>query len=675
MEMKKDDDDKASVAAKPRAMSPMMYDLGLWIFNLCLGIFFRQLDSRSAWRIPARGPVLVVAGPHSNQFVDSVVLMRVLQESQAQRRVSFLTAEKSMREPYIGAMTRAMGSLPVVRGMDRARAGQGTISLPDPEDPTLVRGNLTDFTQGDFMPGGSITLPRVGEVASATQAIASIISPTELRLKSPFPPSAAEQISPTQDGKIRESKFKVAPHIDQSQMFEAVFQELLSGGCVGIFPEGGSHDRPDLLPLKPGAAIIALGLLAKDPDCGLSIIPCGINYFHAHKFRSRAVVEFGPPVQVHADQIAAYRKGGKEKRDAVGSLLETIRDGLASVTQLSPDYETLQLIQASRRLYMSPNKKRPLAHVIEFNRRLLQGYSRYQDDERVVRVKKEVLDYNRRLRALGIKDHQVEWGDVKQRPWWLILLILLSRTSGLVLLAIGTLPGLLLFWPVFVTAKIISVQKQRKALAASEVKVRARDIVSTWKVLVAMGLAPSSYVWYTAVATLWLHHARHGGSLARSLPRCMDASTYVPDRVPLSLFTICFFALMIAVTFAALRTGEVGMDIIKSLRPLLVALDPRSASSLVQLREYRQALAANVTDLINTLGPDVFPDFQPARQLLDDDPSSDFRDPFQSRLKSMPSSPGIAALSQTSSVRPLGSLEDRGSLSAVNRKVRDVVQK
>lgn len=105
-------------------------------------------------------------------------------------------------------------------------------------------------------------------------------------------------------------------------------------------------------------------------------------------------------------------------------------------------------------------------------------------------MKKAVLDYNRRLRALGIKDHQVERGDVKHRPWWLILLILLSRISGLALLTIGTLTGLFLFWPVFITTKTISAQKQRKALAASEVKIQARDIVSTWKILVAMGLAP-----------------------------------------------------------------------------------------------------------------------------------------------------------------------------------------
>lgn len=462
-------------------------------------------------------------------------------------------------------------------------------------------------------------------------------------------------------------------------MFEAVFHELLSNGCVGIFPEGGTHDRPNLLPLKPGAAIIALTLLARDSDCGLTIIPCGMNYFHAHKFRSRALVEFGHPIKVHPDQIEAYRCGGNEKRNAVGSLLETIHDGLASVTQLSPDYETLQLIQASRRLYMSANKKMPLSLVIDFNRRLLQGYSRYQNDIRVVNVKKSVLDYNRRLRALGIKDHQVEWGDVKHRPWWLILLILVSRISGLALLAIGTLPGLFLFWPVFVTTKAISVQKQRKALAASEVKIQARDIVSTWKILVAMGLAPSLYVWYTAIVTTWLYHNRHDGFYTNYLPRRMNASLYVPKYVPLWMFMVCLFALMIILTFAALRTGEIGMDVIKSLPPLLVVLDPQSASSLLKLREHRQALSGQVTDLISKLGPEVFPDFDPERVAED----ISLTDISQSRLKSMPpsrpgsrgrsqvSSPGIGSLSHSTSIQPLSPLEHHDSLMEVNKKIRE----
>ncbi len=92
---------------------------------------------------------------------------------------------------------------------------------------------------------------------------------------------------------------------------------------------------------KAGVAIMALGALAANPECGLKIIPCGMNYFHAHKFRSRAVVEFGSPVEVPSELVEMYKKG--ERREAVRQLLETVYQALVSVTVTSPDYDTLMV--------------------------------------------------------------------------------------------------------------------------------------------------------------------------------------------------------------------------------------------------------------------------------------------------------------------------------------------
>lgn len=262
--------------------------------------------------------------------------MRVLR-TDASRRVSFLIAEKSMKRRFIGTMSAAVGALPVARALDSVKPAEGRIYLPSPEDdPTLIRGIDTNFKSGALEVGGLIVLPKVRGQTPSTE-IAEIISPTELRLKKPLKtPEALEsltgQASFVGENSLRDGSdsktdgvgttFKVAPHVDQTKVYDRVFQDLEAGGCIGIFPEGGSHDRPDLLPLKAGVAIMALGALAANPECGLKIIPCGMNYFHAHKFRSRAVIEFGHPIEVHPDQIEAYKKG--DRRNAVGSLLETV---------------------------------------------------------------------------------------------------------------------------------------------------------------------------------------------------------------------------------------------------------------------------------------------------------------------------------------------------------------
>jgi hypothetical protein len=53
-----------------------------------------------------------------------------------------------------------------------------------------------------------------------------------------------------------------------------------------------------------GIAIMALGALAQNTN--VTVVPVGMNYFHAHKFRSRAVVEFGDPVPISPELLRNF---------------------------------------------------------------------------------------------------------------------------------------------------------------------------------------------------------------------------------------------------------------------------------------------------------------------------------------------------------------------------------
>lgn len=303
-----------------------------------------------------------------------------------------------MRRRFIGWAARTVGAVPVGRALDMSKAASGKIYLPDPiDDPTRLRGIGTRFDT--FQVGGLIVLPSVAGVV-ANAEIAEIIGPEELRLKRPFQGDAAVKLLTGRDmgddGQLKSfdsateteyagTTFKAAPKVDQTEVYDAVFEKLMTGGCVGIFPEGGSHDRSDLLPLKrecrdsfikfhpyvstlscpttthvsprydtlvvaarscntnssAGVAIMALGALAANPKCGVRIVPCGMNYFHPHKFRSRAVIEFGQPVEVPAALVELYKSG--QRREAIGQLLETVYQSLVAVTVTSPDYDTLMV--------------------------------------------------------------------------------------------------------------------------------------------------------------------------------------------------------------------------------------------------------------------------------------------------------------------------------------------
>lgn len=557
--------------------------------------------------------------------------MRVIR-SEAHRRISWLIAEKSFRRKFIGLLARGIGTLPVARAMDNLKPGAGTVYLPDPvHEPTLLRGVGTNFEAPGFEAEGTIALPTINGTSHST-AIAEIHGPEELVLKKPFTHKDAlfqltgrKDIDKNgkftgdavdQDSDFKGTKFKVAPHVDQRAVYNAVFARLNAGGCVGIFPEGGSHDRPSLLPLKAGVALMALGTLADNPDCGLKIVPCGMNYFHAHKFRSRAVIEFGNPIEVPKELVEQFKQG--ERRESVGALLEIIYQGLVAVTVTSPDYETLmvwtsyqcpnvptetdksQVIQAARRLYNTKGKKLPLPMVVELNRRLVRGYEHFKDDPRIVRLRTSIVNYNKQLRILGIRDHQVAYAKFSILQ---VIATLIYRLGKLALLTIGTLPGTLLFAPVFIATKYLSMKKSQEALAASTVKLQGRDVMATWKLLIALAFAPALYAFYTAVFTYWAYRNRIQG--------------VVPEWVPLWLIVLIGMVLFPTVTFAALRIGEVGMDIIKSLRPLILSLNPSSANTLVKLRAKRAMLAQQVDEAINTMGPELFPDFDAARIVSD----------------------------------------------------------
>lgn len=567
-----------------------LYDFLLWIFSVCFDIFFRQILPRGAYRIPRTGPVIFVGAPHSNQFVDPMLLMQQVRYN-AGRRISFLIAEVSFRHFLIGPLARMANAIPVVRAQDNLKPAKGTIFIKEqaPADKQQhVFGKGTRFTS-DCVEKGLIGIPKLGNAE-----ILEIKSDEELVLRKPFKPKTMEALKNSPGGLA----FKTAGHVDQSLMYHHVFSHLQEGHCLGIFPEGGSHDRSDLLPLKAGVAIMALGAIAADPNCNVRVVPCGMNYFHAHKFRSRAVIEFGAPINIDPSLVEAYKKGGEPKRQAVKEVLDMITVGLKSVTVTAPDFDTLMVVQAGRRLYRPSKRKLPLPVQVEMTRRLIEGYKTYKDLPEVQHLVESVRAYNRKLSDMGIKDHSVEGTD-KLNPL-VILGIFLFRLFKLVIMALLALPGTILFSPVFIATKQYSKRKARAALKASTVKIKANDVIATWKVLVAICFAPLLYTAYAVLSAYIVYK-----------------NNWIEQRwSSFAGVIICSYIVFPSLTYSALVIGETGVDIAKSLRPLIVALDYRHRDALQELKNTREELVVEISEVINQLGPKVFPDFDSRQDRL-----------------------------------------------------------
>lgn len=46
---------------------PWIYDTVLWLLSILVDLFFREVHPRGAWKVPRKGPIIVVAAPHANQ--------------------------------------------------------------------------------------------------------------------------------------------------------------------------------------------------------------------------------------------------------------------------------------------------------------------------------------------------------------------------------------------------------------------------------------------------------------------------------------------------------------------------------------------------------------------------------------------------------------------------------
>lgn len=577
-----------AAAPPPPLYRRLIYDLVLAFLTRIFHGFFREIRTRGAFRIPATGPVIFVAAPHANQFVDPGILMGQVQLTLS-RRVSFLVAASSYKRFFIWLFSWCQMAIPVLRAQDNLKAGSGKISV-DLLLPLTVRGSGTRFTT-ECTAKGLLALPRSLGVAE----IETVVSDTEITLRREFKRNNPE----VERLLTRGTNFKAADKVNQRQVYERVFSHLSGNQCLGIFPEGGSHDRTDLLPLKAGVAIMALGAMENDPNCHVRIIPCGMNYFKPHKFRLRAVVEFGHPIEISPDLVARYTNP-EQNRAAVKELLDTITQGLRAVTVTCDDYDTLTAVQTARRLYAGNFTQRiPLPLVIEFNRRLVVGYNHYRDDPLVQRLRARITAYHEHLVALRLADHQVETLADDYRQRLAMVPVLVSRVVKMVVLGALALPGGVLFSPVFIVAKKMSRKKAAEALAALTVKIAANDVLATWKILIAMGVAPIVYVFWAVVG---LTLARHYDYWLWLLKRTLFVLLYLGG---------------VLVTYAALIIGDQGMDLFKSLRPLWLLLTTRLG--LDALKRERTELAADITSVVNELGPDLFPDFNLLKYSVNDE--------------------------------------------------------
>src|SRR5829696_3582699 len=132
------------------------------------------------------------------------------------------------------------------------------------------------------------------------------------------------------------------------ETFVAARKLLATGGTIGICPEGISHDKPGLQPIKTGAARISLAAVATGEVSDLKIVPAGLYYTSKTRFRSSALLYFGNPINVEPVKLDP---DGSPPREAVRELSSRIEKALREVILDAQHEEALLTTARAERIF------------------------------------------------------------------------------------------------------------------------------------------------------------------------------------------------------------------------------------------------------------------------------------------------------------------------------------
>ncbi|NOY25245.1 MAG: hypothetical protein GXP62_05175 [Oligoflexia bacterium] len=306
-----------------------------------------------------------------------------------------------------------------------------------------------------------------------------------------------------------------------TRSLDALADRVADGSFSCLFPEGDSHDNPDLLELRTGAARFYFRAreLQEDPDKMPVIIPVGLHYDAKNAFRSSVLVSFHPAITVTAEnsaessaQNSAQNSAGQgapaptDFRARVRRLTGDIDRALREVVHATESWEIHHLMNRTRKLMRAERAARAGAHLHapEMTERTL-AFSRVwagyhiklrSHPEQTAALRTRITEYDRDLIAIRIEDHELDAAPRLVSPWLVGILILQ------LLLVVIVLPPILI-WGVLVNGPPALV-------LWGLCKVTAKRIKDEATVKVFLGLLVFPLAWLLAgVFGMLAHEALH----------------------------------------------------------------------------------------------------------------------------------------------------------------------
>ena len=274
------------------------------------------------------------------------------------------------------------------------------------------------------------------------------------------------------------------------ETFVAARKLLASGGTIGICPEGVSHDKPGLQPIKTGAARISLAAVSTGEVTNLKIVPAGLYYTSKTSFRSDALLYFGVPIDV---ERVALEPDGTPPREAVRQLSSKIEKALREVILDAKHEEELATTARAERIFSSASRddsEDSLKDELRLQQRFIKAYSIVQTHhpERLRKLEIRMMRFEEELNQAGVDPDELSPPGSTLRVFTSIV-----RRSILFLLMLGpALVGTIAHYPAYKLGGFLATRISRDS----------DDVISTVKIISAMLLFPLTWIVITVLIYL-----------------------------------------------------------------------------------------------------------------------------------------------------------------------------
>jgi 1-acyl-sn-glycerol-3-phosphate acyltransferase len=262
-----------------------------------------------------------------------------------------------------------------------------------------------------------------------------------------------------------------------AETFAAVQNALAGGDAICVFPEGISHSAGRLVPLRTGAARMAIG--AEREGTRMSVIAVGLNFDRKTTFRSRATVLYGRPFSVSdlADDANGVRLATERIAEHMRRLLVEADPGgdAAMVTRVE------RLYSAARGQPRSPEERVTRQQAIAKGISRLRAADPVRFEEAVLMLRR----YDQRLRRFRLRDRHLDW-DVAASDAAAVAV----REGVLALLLVPAAAiGLALFWlPYHLTGLLARRATSERDVAATAKVFVGAGVYAAWLLLIAIGV-------------------------------------------------------------------------------------------------------------------------------------------------------------------------------------------